>query len=98
MPAQVEYNKKQLKIELKSRGAQVRRWSKITLCCMLLAFTSGCASYGIVHNKPRNNTGTAVPYSVKTWSTSKQAEDNSNLTSFSQSDPAAYVGRMDITR
>ena len=50
---------------------------------MLLAFISGCASYGIVQNKPRNNTDTAVPYSVKTWSASKKAEDIVFILAFS---------------
>ncbi|MDX9835767.1 MAG: patatin-like phospholipase family protein, partial [Desulfobulbus sp.] len=42
---------------------------------MLLALASGCASYGIVQNKPGNDTDTAVPYSMKTWANSKQSED-----------------------
>ena len=83
MSAQVAHNKKQLKIQLKSERAQLRLWSTIALCCMLLFFINGCASYGIVHNKPRNDTDTAVPYSVKTWSTNKQAEDFVFILAFS---------------
>lgn len=50
-------------------------WSSISICCLLLALASGCASYGIVQNKPGNDTDTAVPYSMKTWANSKQSED-----------------------
>lgn len=83
MFAQVSHNKNQLKILLNSERARPRLWSTIALCCMLLFFINGCASYGIVHNKPRNDTNTAVPYSVKTWATSKQAEDFIFLLAFS---------------
>lgn len=75
MPALVKHYKNQPQIQLKAGGVLAILWSKIALCCMLLAFVSGCASYGIVHNKPRIDTDTTVPYSVKTWATSKQAED-----------------------
>ena len=75
MPAKVEQNRTQLKIKLNSGGTLARLWSKIALCGMLLAFVSGCASYGIVHNKPRNNNDTAAPYSLNTWSTSQKADD-----------------------
>jgi len=75
MPKQVAHNKYQLRFRLKSRGAQASSLSKIIFCCVLLAFVSGCASYGIVQNKPMNDADTAEPYSLKAWATSKQAED-----------------------
>jgi NTE family protein len=83
MTAQVEHNKNQPRIQLKPRRARASSWSKIALCCMLLAFVSGCASYGIVQNQPSKDTDTAVPYAVKTWSTSKLAEDFVFILAFS---------------
>lgn len=84
MSAQVEHSKNQLKIQFKLGAAQARLLSNIALCYMVLALVSGCASYGIVHNKPSNDTDTvAVPYSVKTWATSKQAEDFIFILAFS---------------
>ena len=65
----------QLKKHLKPRGAQANSWSRIALCCILLAFVSGCASYGIVQNKPSNDADTTMSYSLKTWAKSKKAED-----------------------
>jgi NTE family protein len=83
MSAQVEHNKIQLKKLFKIGGAQASAWSGIALCCMLLTFVSGCASYGIVQNKPRNDTDTGMPYSLKTWANSKKAEDMIFILAFS---------------
>ncbi len=62
---------------------QVRSWTRIVLCCILLAFVSGCASYGIVRNKPGNDADIAIPYSLKTWANSKKAEDMIFILAFS---------------
>ncbi len=75
MPAQIEQSYNQPEIHLESRWPQASSWGLIFLCCLLLAFVSGCASYGIVQNKPSNDTATAEPYSLKTWANRKQAED-----------------------
>ena len=83
MSAQIAYNKKQLKFQPKSKGVQPRLWSTLAVYCMLLFFANGCASYGIVHNKPKNDTDTTVPYSLKTWATSKQTEDFIFILNFS---------------
>ena len=83
MSAQVEHNKIQLKKLFKIGGAQASAWSGIALCCMLLAFVSGCASYGIVQNKPINDTDTGMSYSLKTWANSKKAEDMIFILAFS---------------
>jgi len=50
---------------------------------MLLAFVSGCASYGIVQNRPIKDAYTVTPYSLKTWANSKEAEDIIFILAFS---------------
>ena len=51
---------------------------------MLLAVViSGCASYGIVQNKPSNDADNAIPYSLKTSANSKKAEDIIFILAFS---------------
>ena len=83
MLAHVERNMSQQKKHLKSGGVQASSWSRIALCCMLLTFVSGCASYGIVQNKPSNDIDTAIPYSLKTWANSKKVEDIIFILAFS---------------
>jgi len=83
MFAEVIYNKKQLLIELKSKRKQPRIGNTITIGCILIFLVSSCTSYGIIHNIPKNYTVTAVPYSVKTWATNKQAEDFIFILAFS---------------
>lgn len=73
----------QLKEHLKDRGAQASSWSRIALCLMLLAFFSGCASYGIVQNKPIKDADTTTPYSLKTWANSKESDDFIFILAFS---------------
>jgi NTE family protein len=75
MPAQTEHKNNQLKIHLESRGVQVRCWCRIVVCCILLAFVSGCTSYGIIQNKPRKDVDIVESYSVITWANNKRAED-----------------------
>ena len=64
---QAARNSSQIKKQFKSAEAQPGLWGTIALCCMLIFLVSSCASYGIVQNKPKNDTTTAVPYSLQTW-------------------------------
>jgi len=82
MSAPVANDMRQLKLHPQNRRAQAITWPIIALCCML-AFVSGCASYGIVQNKPINDTDIALPYSLKTWANSKKAEDFIFILAFS---------------
>ncbi|MGW8193741.1 MAG: patatin-like phospholipase family protein [Desulforhopalus sp.] len=59
-------------------------WSRILICCLLLAGVTGCASYGIIQNKPGSEASpAAVPYSLKTWAQNKKAEDMVFILAFS---------------
>ncbi|MBM9515201.1 patatin-like phospholipase family protein [Desulfogranum marinum] len=78
-----ENNMNQVKISLKNRGEQASAWSRIVLCLILLTFASGCASYGIVQNKPSKDAVPATPYSLKTWANSKKTEDTIFFLTFS---------------
>jgi NTE family protein len=83
MSAPVANYMSQLKPHPQKRRAQASTLSIIALCCMLLAFVSGCASYGIVQNKSINDADIALPYSLKTWANSKKAEDFIFILAFS---------------
>lgn len=61
----------------------IRSLSALALYCILLAFVGGCASYGIVQNKPIKDVEIATPYSLKTWANSKKAEDFVFILAFS---------------
>jgi len=83
MSAPVANYMSQLKTHPQNRRAQASTWTRIALCCMLLAFVSGCASYGVVQNKPINDADIALPYSLKTWANNKKAEDFIFILAFS---------------
>jgi len=54
------------------------------LCIFLvLLLTSGCASYGVVHNEPSTNVDAGKPYSLKTWAQSEKAQDFIFILTFS---------------
>ena len=54
------------------------------LCSFLvLLLTSGCASYGVIHNEPGTDLSAGKPYSVKTWAQSKKTEDFIFILTFS---------------
>jgi NTE family protein len=51
--------------------------------CLVLLLTSGCASYGVIHNQPVKNTDTGKPYALKTWAQSNEAADFVFILAFS---------------
>jgi NTE family protein len=54
------------------------------LCiCLVLLLTSGCASYGVIHNQPVASTDTGKPYALKTWAQSNEAADFVFILAFS---------------
>ena len=54
------------------------------LCSFLvLLLTSGCASYGVIHNEPGTDLGAGKPYSLRTWAHSEKAEDFVFILTFS---------------
>jgi len=54
------------------------------LCTFLvLLLTSGCASYGVIHNEPGTDVSAGKPYALKTWAQSKKAEDFVFIVTFS---------------
>jgi NTE family protein len=83
MPANAEQNNSQLKIQGKPGRAPTRLWCQTVVYGILLAFFSGCASYGIVDNEPIKVADTTEPYSLQTWATSQQADDIIFLLAFS---------------
>jgi NTE family protein len=83
MSAPAANDMRQPKTHPQNRRAQASTWSIIALCCMLPAFVGGCASYGIVQNKPVYDADIALPYSLKTWANSKKAEDFIFILAFS---------------
>ena len=83
MSAPIGNDMSQLKTNPQNKRTQASTWSIIALWCMLLAFVSGCASYGIVQNRPINDTDIALPYSLKTWANNKKAEDFIFILAFS---------------
>lgn len=50
---------------------------------LVLLLTSGCASYGVIHNEPGTDIGAGKPYSVETWAQSSKAEDFVFILTFS---------------
>ena len=54
------------------------------LCIFLVSLlTSGCASYGVIHNEPGTDLSAGKPYSLRTWAHSEKAEDFIFILSFS---------------
>jgi len=54
------------------------------LCgCLILLLTSGCASYGVIHNEPGTDINAGQPYSLKTWAQSDNAADFVFILAFS---------------
>ena len=54
------------------------------LCsCLALLLTSGCASYGVIHNEPGTDVSTGKPYSLTTWAQSEEAADFVFILAFS---------------
>lgn len=43
-------------------------------CCFLMVLASGCASYGIVKNKPSAGAEEAEPYALKTWASANAGD------------------------
>ncbi len=56
---------------------------KLCGICLTLALLSGCASYGVIANKPKPAERTGPAYSLKTWAEFKKASDISFIISFS---------------
>jgi NTE family protein len=52
-------------------------------CVLLLLLTSGCASYGVVHNPPGTGSEAAQPYSLKTWAADERSGDFIFILAFS---------------
>jgi len=50
---------------------------------LVLLLTSGCASYGVIHNKPVADSDTGKPYALKTWAQSNEAADFVFILAFS---------------
>ena len=50
---------------------------------LVLLLTSGCASYGVIHNEPGTDLSAGKPYSLKTWAQSERAEDFVFILAFS---------------
>lgn len=55
----------------------------LTITSLVLLLTSGCASYGVIHNEPGTDLSAGKPYSVETWAQSKKAEDFVFILTFS---------------
>jgi len=51
--------------------------------CLVLILTSGCASYGVIHNKPGTDVVEGKPYSLKTWAQADEAADVIFILAFS---------------
>jgi NTE family protein len=60
----------------------VSRWN-LMCCFLLLLLTSGCASYGVIHNQPGTDIGEGDPYSLRTWAHANNADDFIFILSFS---------------
>lgn len=57
---------------------------RLFLCSFLvLLLTSGCSSYGVIHNEPGTDLSAGKPYSVKTWAQSKKFDDFIFILTFS---------------
>ena len=50
---------------------------------IVLILTSGCASYGVIHNEPGTDLSAGKPYSLKTWAHIEKAEDFIFILTFS---------------
>jgi len=76
--------------DLKQPAGTIRRseWNPMRsgrfLCTFLvLLLTSGCSSYGVIHNEPGRDVSAGKPYELKTWAQSKKAEDFIFILTFS---------------
>ena len=56
---------------------------RLLASCLVLFVTSGCSSYGVIHNKPATDIEAGKPYSVKTWAQSEDAADFIFILNFS---------------
>ena len=56
---------------------------KILLMCLVALLISGCASYGVIENKPFVNDGSKTTYGIKAFSKKLTGIDNALLLSFS---------------
>ena len=63
----------------KAGASRGRLWC----CCLALLMTSGCASYGVIHNEPGTDVTAGKPYSLQTWAQSKEAADFVFILAFS---------------
>ena len=75
---------------LKQAAGKIKRpaWGSVSrvrfLCSFLvLLLTSGCASYGVIHNEPGTDLSAGKPYSLKTWAHIEKAEDFIFILTFS---------------
>jgi NTE family protein len=57
--------------------------SRLMCVCLVLLLTSGCASYGVIHNEPGTDIAAGQPYSLKTWAQSEEAADFIFILTFS---------------
>lgn len=63
-------------------GAAVSR-ARLLCSCFMLLLLSGCASYGVIHNKPITDAPPGKPYGIKTWAESTEVQDFVFILNFS---------------
>ena len=51
-------------------------WRKLCGFCLVLTLLGGCASYGVIVNKPKPATPTGPAYNLKTWADFKKEQGN----------------------
>ncbi len=83
MHTRTEYLLKILAGNRESGGRGIVLKGRFLCTCLVLLLTSGCASYGVIHNKPVSNTDTGKPYALKTWAQSNEAADFVFILAFS---------------
>jgi len=72
-----------LKLLFKHRqGGTVSR-TRLLCSCFMLLLLSGCASYGVIHNKPITDAPSDKPYAIKTWAESTEVQDFVFILNFS---------------
>jgi len=64
-------------------NAQLMYFRMLSSLLVLLLVASGCASYGVIHNQPIDESVATKSYSVKTWSEAARADDLLFILAFS---------------
>jgi len=83
MLTQIEYAMRRSAAKTVNRHQDLVSKGRFLSICLVLLLTGGCASYGVIHNKPATDTVAGKPYALKTWAQARQPGDFVFILAFS---------------